>query len=285
MSRAGAQRHRQRLAETGWRWFGRCMAWMGYVFLVLPSLIVIPIAFSGSSELSFPPKTFSLELFREFFTDPGWTDAAIMSLIASSLTTVLSLAISLPAAYALVRGRLVGKKLLETLSLAPMLVPTVVLGLGMYMGLSKLGLVDSLLGVVLGHTVFVTPFVIVALTSGLRQTDPALENVALMMGASRRRIFFEVVLPQIRPSIVIGALFAFLISFDEVIIAYFITGPDSTTLPVRMYSAIRWEISPVLAAVSALLTGISLLVCLGVMRLQAADKTNQKPTIAPDDAR
>jgi putative spermidine/putrescine transport system permease protein len=248
--------------------FGSGLAWVGYVFLLLPSLIVIPISFGGGGELVFPPQRFSLELFVEFFSNPSWYGAAVQSLIVALLTMAVCLLAGVPAAYALVRGSFPGRQFLEVALLAPMLVPVIVLGLGFYIQLSLLGMVDTLTGIVLAHVVVAVPFVLLAVTAGLRHADPALETVALLMGASRLRIFFQVVVPQIRGSILVAALFAFLISFDEVVIAYFVTGPDTTTLPVRMYSAIRWEISPVLAAVSTLLTAVSLLVCLVLLRLQ-----------------
>ncbi|MBV7485313.1 ABC transporter permease [Bordetella sp. BOR01] len=253
------------------RTWNRCitvLAWIGYFFLLLPSLVIVPISFGGGQELRFPPDSFSLDLFRRFFAEPAWWQAAVKSLIVASATTVMALAVALPGAYALARTRFRGRRLLEVLAIAPMLVPVVVLGLGMYMHLSALALVDTLAGVALAHTVVVLPFMMVAVGSGLRQADPALETVATLMGAGPLRIFVEVVLPQIRPSVLVGVLFAFLISFDEVVLSYFITGPASTTLPVKMYSAIRWEVSPVLAAVSTLLTGLSLAVCLMIIRLQ-----------------
>ncbi|OZI66554.1 ABC transporter permease [Bordetella genomosp. 11] len=255
-------------ARHGWRLAGAAAAWAGYLFLLLPSLVVIPISFGGAQELSFPPKEFSLALFRQFLGDPAWWGSALQSLLVACCVTVLSLLIALPASYALARGHFRGRRVLELVSLAPMLVPVVVLGLGMYMHLSALRMVNTTLGVVLAHTVATIPFMLVALGAGLRHADPALETAAMIMGAGRLRIFTEVVVPQIRPSILVGALFAFLISFDEVIIAYFITGPETTTLPVKMYSAIRWEVSPVLAAVSTLLTILSLVVCLAIMALQ-----------------
>ncbi|CAM3688978.1 Spermidine/putrescine ABC transporter permease [Bordetella sputigena] len=255
-------------ARHGWRLAGAAAAWVGYLFLLMPSLVVIPISFGGARELSFPPKELSLALFRQFLGDPAWWGSALQSLLVAGCVTALSLLIALPASYALARGRFRGRRVLELVSLAPMLVPVVVLGLGMYMHLSALRLVNTTIGVVLAHTVATIPFMLVALGAGLRHADPALETAAMIMGASRLRIFLEVVLPQIRPSVLVGALFAFLISFDEVIIAYFITGPESMTLPVKMYSAIRWEVSPVLAAVSTLLTLLSLLVCLAIMALQ-----------------
>jgi putative spermidine/putrescine transport system permease protein len=255
-------------ARHGWRLAGAAAAWVGYLFLLMPSLVVIPISFGGAQELSFPPKELSLALFRQFLGDPAWWGSALQSLLVAGCVTALSLLIALPASYALARGRFRGRRVLELVSLAPMLVPVVVLGLGMYMHLSALRLVNTTTGVVLAHTVATIPFMLVALGAGLRHADPALETAAMIMGASRLRIFMEVVLPQIRPSVLVGALFAFLISFDEVIIAYFITGPESMTLPVKMYSAIRWEVSPVLAAVSTLLTLLSLVVCLAIMALQ-----------------
>ncbi|WP_427184547.1 ABC transporter permease [Bordetella bronchialis] len=259
-------------ARHAWRLAGAAAAWVGYLFLLLPSLVVIPISFSGSQELSFPPKEFSLALFRQFLGDPAWWGSALQSLLVACCVTVLSLLIALPASYALARGRFRGRRVIELVSLAPMLVPVVVLGLGMYMHLSTLRLVNTTLGVVLAHTVVTIPFMLVALGAGLRHADPALETAAMIMGAGRLRIFTEVVLPQIRPSVLVGALFAFLISFDEVIVAYFITGPESLTLPVKMYSAIRWEVSPVLAAVSTLLTILSLFVCLAIMALGPAQR-------------
>lgn len=247
------------------------LAWVGYLFLLIPSLVIIPISFGGGHELTFPPKSFSLDLFRQFFNDPGWWGAAVQSAIVAAATTLIALLVGLPATYAFARSRFPGSKLLELLAMSPMLVPVIVLGLGMYIHLAALQMVNTTFGVIMAHTIIVVPFMIVSVTSGLRHIDPALETVALLMGASRLRIYLEVVLPQIKTSVIVGALFAFLISFDEVVVAYFITGPDSTTLPVKMYSAIRWEISPVLAAVSTLLTILSLVVCLAIMALQPQD--------------
>ncbi len=148
--------------------------------------------------------------------------------------------------------------------MSPILVPVVVLGLGFYLQFAGLGIGGTDLSLVLAHTVLVSPFVIVAVSAGLRQIDPALETAATIMGASRTRVVFKVVLPQIRGSLAVGALFAFLLSFDEVVASYFISGPATMTLPVKMYSALRWEISPVIAAVSVLLTMISLVFSLAM---------------------
>lgn len=257
--------------KFGLRRIGAVIAWCGYFFLLFPSLIVIPVSFSGAQEFEFPPRSFSFGLYAKFFGDTAWWGAAVQSLIVGTSTMVLAMLLAVPAAYALARSNFRGKQGVEIAMLSPMLVPVVVLGLGLYMHLAAMQIVGSTIGIVLAHAVLVIPFVFVSVSSGLRHTDPVLETVAMVMGASRSRIFVEVVLPQIKAPLLVGALFAFLISFDEVVIAYFLSGPQSITLPVKMYSAIRWEVSPVLAAVSTLLTAISLAFCLGIMALQHRD--------------
>ncbi len=255
-------------AERWWRRAGSAMAWVGYLFLLVPSLIVIPVSLNGTQELQFPPRELSLTLYREFFTQPAWWSAALQSLFVGTVTAALSLLIAFPAAYALSRMSSRFARVLEVGFLSPMLVPVIILGLGLYMHLTALQMAGSTLGVILAHTVLVAPYTFISLMAGLRQADPALETVARIMGASRLRILLRVVVPQVYGPILVGTLFAFLMSFDEVVVAYFLTGPASQTLPVKMYSAIKWEVSPVLAAVSTLLTLLSLGVCLLISALQ-----------------
>ncbi len=243
-------------------------AWACYLFLLLPTLIVIPISFGNPGQIEFPPRQFSFALYRQFFSDPAWWGSLIQSLGVATATTVASLCLAVPAAYALARSRLSGRKLLRGLFMMPMLAPVVVLGLGLYLQYSSWGLLDTTAGLVLAHITLAAPFIMVSVMAGLGHADVALETVALIMGASRARIFFKVVLPQLAPAIAVGALFAFLTSLDEVVIAYFVTGTATMTLPVKMYSAIRWEISPVIAAVSTLLTVVSLAIALGIIVLQ-----------------
>ena len=268
-------------AQRGWRGAGSAAAWIGYLFLVVPSLIVVPVSLNGTQELQFPPRDLSLGLFREFFTDPAWWGAALQSVLVGAATAVLAALIAFPAAYALSRTAWRLRRLLEVSLLGPMLVPVIILGLGLYMQLSALGIVGSTLGVILAHTVLVVPYTFISLMAGLRQTDPALETVATLMGASRLRVVLTVVLPQIRGPLLVGTLFAFLMSFDEVVVAYFLTGPTNATLPVKMYSAIKWEVSPVLAAVSTLLTLLSLVVCLSISALQKRADRAAAPSAEP----
>lgn len=252
-----------------WRWFGLVLAVLVYAYLVVPSLIVIPISFGGTAgDLSFPPKTYSLELYSELFTTSTWMSPVLQSLKISAIVCVLVTTVAVPAAYALVRFDFPGKRFVTMLMMSPVLVPVIVLALGMYLYFSRLGATGTTLALVLGHAVYVIPFVIVTVGAGIRQLDPAIEFAATMIGASRMTLFFRVVLPQLIPSIVAGALFAFLISFDEVVIAWFLSSAQTTTLPVRMYSSIHWGVSPVIAAVSTLLTALSFIVCLVSVMLQ-----------------
>ncbi|WMD21460.1 ABC transporter permease [Achromobacter seleniivolatilans] len=269
-------------ANTVIRIFSRCsvalpliIAIAGYVFLVGPIAIIVAASLNAGQEITFPPKEFSLDLYRAFFADPAWWKPAVQSVIVALLTSMLALLVTLPAAYALNRCRFNGLKALELFFISPMLIPVVALGLGVYIFFSGVRLDNSTLGLVMTHSTLVMPFMFISISAGMRHTDPTLESVATLMGAGPLRTFFQVLVPQIRTSILVGLLFAFLISFDEVVVAYFITGPETTTLPVRMYSALRWEVSPVLTAVSSMLTIASLVFCLAILALKETNSKEQ----------
>lgn len=237
------------------------VAFAVYVFILVPTLIVIPISFGGSGELSFPPRVWTLELYQQLFTSSSWVGTILQSLRVAAMTTVLAALIGVPASYGLVRFEFPGKRLVMLLLMSPILVPVIVVSLGLYLYLSRLHLVGTTAGLVVSHVAYVTPFMMMTVMAGVKKLDPALEFATTVMGAKRMTVFLKVVLPQLRPSIFAGALFAFLVSFDEVVIAWFLTSPTTTTLPVKMYSSIQWDISPVIAAVSALLTVLSLVFC------------------------
>lgn len=237
------------------------LAWVIYLCLIAPSLIVIPMSFNGTSELMFPPRSLSFHMYYEFFHGGDWLQATRESIIVAAGTTVLSVAAGVPAAYALGRAEFPGRRLLGVVLLAPMLVPSIVGALGLYLYLVRLGIAGTTAGLILGHTTLTTPFVIVITAASLRQLDPNLETAARIMGAGPLLVFRRVVLPMLYPAAIAAALFAFLISFDEVVIAWFVSGVGTATLPVKMYSAIHWEVSPVLPVISTLLTLLSLVVC------------------------
>lgn len=247
----------------------------GYVFLVGPIAVIVAASLSGGQELSFPPERISLDLYRAFFADPAWWKPAVQSIVVALATSILALAVTLPAAFALSRCRFNGLKIVELFFISPMLIPVVALGLGVYIFYSNVRLDNSTFGLIMTHSTLVMPFMFISISAGMRHTDPTLEAVSRLMGAGPLRTFFKVLVPQIKTSILVGLLFAFLISFDEVVVAYFITGPETTTLPVRMYSALRWEVSPVLTAISSMLTIASLVFCLAILALKESNSKAQ----------
>lgn len=237
------------------------IAWLVYIFLIAPSLIVLPMSFNDSSELVFPPRSFSLRLYREFFFGSDWMAATGESFIVATASMVIAVLVGIPAAYALSRAEFPGRRLLGMVLLAPMMVPTIVIGLGLYLYFASWGISGTTIGLILGHAILTAPFVMIIALASLRHLDANLELAARVMGAGQMTVFRRVVLPLLVPAAIAGALFAFLISFDEVVVAWFIAGVDTATLPVKMYSAIHWEVSPVLPVISTLLTGLSLIVC------------------------
>lgn len=246
-------------------------AWTVILFLLLPSLIALPIAFGNVTAIIFPPRQFGIELFQRFFTEPGWVKSALISLRVAIFTTLLSLSLGIPAAYALVRGQFPGKNLLSLFLLGPIMVPGVVISLALYIYFAKIGLRNGDLRLILGHMIMTLPFVIIMTSSGMRQVDPALENSATIMGASRLTVFLRITVPLIKSSVIASALFCFLLSFDEIVVSWFVARPDTITLPVRMLSSIQWEASSILAAISTMLTVISIIACLAVTRATPED--------------
>lgn len=233
-----------------------------YLFLLFPSIIVMPISLNGSGQLVFPPINPSLDLYAQFLSDPAWMAATWQSLKVALLSLAISLAVGIPAAFALSRAPVRWLGWTEGLFIGPMLVPTVLTALGSYILLSRLSLAGSTLGLVVAHAAFVMPFVFITTRAGLRQLPILAETAARVMGAGWLRIFWRVTLPQLKKSIVSASLLAFLMSFDEVVISYFIVNTQTVTLPVRMYSSIQWEVSPIIAAISTLLTLFSIVACL-----------------------
>lgn len=238
-----------------------------YIYLLFPSLIIVPISFGNRVELVFPPAHYSLDLYRDYFGSRDWLTVTYRSASYALLAMSLAMAAGVPGAYALTRTKFRGKRLLVLLILSPMLVPVVVISLGLYFYYLRLSLTGTVSGLVLAHAMYATPFVILTVSAGIENLDERLEKVAVIMGATQWRAFRQVVLPQLVPSLISAGLFSFLMSFDEVVIAFFITGPNTMTLPVKMYSSIKWDSAPILAAIATILTALSILVCLATVAL------------------
>lgn len=237
--------------------------------LLLPVLVVVPMSFSDTSFLTFPPRGLSLRWFENFFADPSWMRSALASLRVALLVTALAVLLGTAAAFGLVRGHIRFKAAVAGLVIAPLIVPYVIIGLAAYAAALQRGLTQTTLGFVLIHTALAVPYVTINVAAALASYDTRLEHAAMSLGATRLVTFFRVTLPIIAPSVGAGALFAFVTSWDEVVVSLFLSGPGLTTLPVRMWSGVRIQIDPTVAAVSTmlLLITVSLLFTVGLVQL------------------
>lgn len=222
-----------------------------YLFLMLPLLVVFPISLSSAAYMQFPPPGFSWQWYERYLEDPQWIDATVRSLYVGAATAVLALALGVPLAFSLVRGRFPGRWLVDRIALAPLIVPTIILSIAIYGLFAKLKLIGEWYGLVVAHTVLALPFVVLVMSAGLRDFDRGLEQAAAGLGASRTRTLLRVTLPLLRPSLVSAGLLAFISSFDELVVALFLAGPNMT-LPKKMFDNILMEIDPTIAAVSVM---------------------------------
>lgn len=223
------------------------------VLLVIPTLLVIPMSFSASQYLEFPPRQWSLRWYTSYFNSASWMQATATSLKAGLLTALLSTPLATMAAYGLHVSRLRHANLLLMLLLTPMVVPVILIGIGVFYAYVKLKLVNSLLGLVLAHSMLAIPVVMLVVGSALKTFDLDQELVARSLGASRLKAFWLVTLPQIKFSVVTGAVLAFLTSFDEIIVSLFVSGGDNSTLTRNMFNALRDQVDPTIAAISTLI--------------------------------
>lgn len=238
------------------------------VLLLAPIVIVCILAFSGDGYLRFPPTAFSLQWFARFFGDLQWQRALLSSLIIGTIACAVSTLVGFFAAYAFLRVEFRAKKLLLSLMLTPIIVPSVITAIAMYYLAGKLGLIGNFLWVGLSHAVIAMPLVLLILLSALHGIDPNLERAALGLGSSRLRVFTRVILPIALPGVLSAALFAFLASFDELLISLFLAGVRAQTLPVRIWNSLNLQVEPTIAAVSAFLIGVTTIVLVvdGVLR-------------------
>ncbi|WP_458094527.1 ABC transporter permease [Roseomonas sp. WA12] len=228
------------------------------VFLLLPTLIIAPMSVGPERLLSFPPKGFSLRWYAAYFEDGEWIRATLFSAEAGVISAICATVVGTMLALALVRGRLPGKGLIELLVIGPVIVPHIALAVAMFLVFEQLRLTGSLLGFAMAHTVLALPFVVFTVLAALYRFDAELERAALSCGAGAFRTFRHVTLPLIAPGLVSAALFAFIISFDEAVVSFFISDLDRKTLPRKMFEDIDFNISPTLAAVATMLTALTI---------------------------
>ncbi|ESY84732.1 polyamine ABC transporter permease [Mesorhizobium sp. LNHC220B00] len=227
------------------------------LFLSLPILVVVPMSFSSASALQFPPPGLSLRWYAAFFTDPRWIDDLWTSLEVAVAASTLALLLGGSAAYGLVRGRFAGRLVIEANFIVPIVIPSIITALALYLVFARTGLLGTLPALIIGHMVLGVPVVVLVMTVAFRSFDVRLEQVAFTLGASTRVMLWRVLLPNVLPSIGAAWIFAFITSFDEVIVTTFISGTYET-VPKRMFNELALQINPTITAIASLLTGISI---------------------------
>lgn len=256
------RRPRRRRGLDAVPWWLRLVAAAVALFFVLPTLFVIPMSFSSSTTFAFPPTDLSLDLYRNFFTDPVWLTSLKNSVLVATTAAVLATVVGTAAAVGLhaLTGRLAG--LARTVLMISIVTPGIVVAVAVYVSFLRWHLVGSFGGYVLAHAAIGVPFVVVSVTSALGGFDAKLLRAAASLGASPWRAFRSVTLPLISRGVVTGAVFAFVTSFDEVVIALFLRSPTFQTLPVQMFNSVTFEVDPTIAASSSLVVTVVTVVCL-----------------------
>ncbi len=223
------------------------------VLLVTPTLIVVPMSFSDSQYLEFPPETWSTRWYGHYFGSAAWMQATWTSLKAAFLTMLVATPVGVLAAYGLHASNVRFIRAAFVLLLTPMMVPVVLVAIGAFYAYARMNLLYSLTGLVLSHTILALPLVVIVTGSALKSYDMSQENAARSLGAPRWKAFVTITLPQIRFAVVTSALLSFLTSFDEVVVAMFISGGDNPTLTRNMFNALRDQIDPTIASISTIM--------------------------------
>jgi putative spermidine/putrescine transport system permease protein len=231
-------------------------------FLVVPIFAVVPASFNQSSFIKIPPEVYSTRWYEALAKDVGWTKAILASTEIALLATCLSIVLGTLAALGLERVGRRWRSLLTGLILAPLIVPVIMTSIALYYVMRRLGLHGSILGLALGHTLLCLPFVVLNVGVSLTRLDPSLLRAAAGLGAKPLYAFRTVTLPAIKPGLAAGAAFAFITSFDEVVISIFLAGVNAKTLPVKLWEQIRVEFTPVAAAGSTAILVVTVLLFL-----------------------
>jgi putative spermidine/putrescine transport system permease protein len=253
------------MERTGWGL--RLSVAAVYVFLLLPLVIVVAAAFNSGSYFTFPPQGVSLRWFRNFFARREFMASLWLSIELGFWTAGLSAVAGTMAAIALVRGRFRGRDLLNAYVTSPLLLPQILTGVALLQYFSLIGLAQSFAGLLIGHVVVTTPYVVRTVAAVLYHFDPSLEEAAQSLGASPLRAFLEVTLGVIKPGVVAGAVLAFAISFDNFTISLFLTSPGLTPLPIELFAYLKYSFDPTAAAASAVAIGVTLVLMLLIARV------------------
>lgn len=251
----------------------RLLVGLLYLFLLAPILVVVPLSFSNDDSLTFPPQSWGVRWYAEMLHHETLIQAFWISLGIASVVTVLSLLAGIPAAYAIRRYQFRGREAVLNLFTAPLLLPSIVLGLAILLVFVRLELLGTFTGLVIAHLIVTTPYVIRIMITAFSTLPPSVEEAATMLGASPFTVFRRITLPLMMPGLVASAALSFLLSFDEVVISLFITGPRMTTLPVEIFNYVESRTDPMTASISVVLIAATLLIIFVIERTLGLSRT------------
>jgi putative spermidine/putrescine transport system permease protein len=256
-------------ASTGqrvWHYSFRVICGLIFFFLIFPIIVIVPLSFNAEDFFTFTPKMlslspdgYSLKHYQDFFNNSDWQNALRNSFTIAPVATLLSVSFGTLAAIGLSQSHVPFRGAIMAILISPMIVPLIISAAGMYFFYSRIGLQGTFAGVVLAHAALGTPFVIITVTATLIGFDQSLVRAAANMGAGPVRTFFKVQMPLIVPGVISGALFAFITSFDEVVVVLFVGSAGQKTLPWQMFTGLREQISPTILAVASLMVAVSIL--------------------------
>jgi putative spermidine/putrescine transport system permease protein len=253
-------------AERIWHYTFRIICGCIFVFLIAPILVIVPLSFNAvpfftftPEMLAFDPAGYSLRWYDDFFTNLNWQGAVENSFIIAFFATIIATFLGTLAALGLSRPGVPFKTTLMGILISPMIVPLIISACGMFFFYSRVDLQGTMVGVILAHAALGTPFVVITVTATLVGFDRSLIRAGLNLGASPQRVFFKVIVPLILPGVISGGLFAFITSFDEVVVILFVGSFEQRTIPWQMFSGIREHISPTILAVATLLIIVSVM--------------------------
>lgn len=232
------------------------------IYLVLPTLVIVPLSFSSEAFLSFPPPGFSLRWYEAFAASIDFRLAILNSILIGVPAAVLATVAGTCAALALTRGKMRFRRGLSALMIAPIVLPQILLAIGLFPIMVRIGLNGTFAGIILAHAVVAMPLVFITVTAALRSYPPSMELAAMTLGASPWRTFLHVTFPMIRIGMLVGFIFAFTFSFDELILAIFLTSPATRTVPRLLWEQLNFQMTPVIAAATVVLLTVTLLLLL-----------------------
>ena len=261
--------------ERTWHYTYLVICGLIFFFLIAPILVIIPLSFNVQpyftytrEMLTFDPAGYSLRWYRDFLTSDAWLTSIRNSFVIGIFATIVATTLGTIAALGLSRAHMPFRALIMAILISPMIVPLIISAAGMFFFYSSIGLAQTFPGIILAHAALGTPFVVITVTATLVGFDQSLTRAAASLGASPTTTFFKVTLPLILPGVISGALFAFITSFDEIVIILFVGGVEQRTIPREMWSGIREQISPTILAVATILVlvSVALLTTLELLR-------------------